>query len=45
MSKIFQIKFVELALANSKILFGKDCPFLGFPSGFTRLPMCLGTFF
>jgi len=31
--KIFKIKFVGLAVANSKILFGKDCLFLGFPLG------------
>ena len=43
--KVFKIKFVGLAVANSRILFGKDCLFLGFPSGFMRFPICLDRFF
>ena len=43
--KIFKIKFVGLAVVNSRILFRKDCLFLGFPLGFTRFPICLDTFF
>ena len=43
--KIFKIKFVGLAVANSRILFRKDCLFLGFPMGFMRFPICLDRFF
>jgi len=43
--KIFKIKFVGLAVANSRILFRKDCLFLDFPLGLTRFPICLDTFF
>ena len=43
--KIFKIKFVGLAVANSKILFGKDCLFLDFPLGYTRFSIYFIKFF
>jgi len=35
--KIFKIKFVGLVVANSRILFGKDCLFLCFPLGLNEV--------
>jgi len=43
--KIFKIKFVEPAVANSRILFGKDYLFLGFSLGFMRFSIGLDRFF